>query len=132
MDDMEIKGSLTPSLSHQAVIHWHQLNGGNKGRLAAHALRLLNEAVELCIACGAERTEIAERVFKEFEKATSKNEWGGNPDDIAGECADVSLLLDVVAHYGDVCLQDARITKFEVVLKRDWYADEDGVLWRPR
>lgn len=116
------------------VLKWHTDNGGHNGRLAGHALRLLHEAVELCVAAGSDRTEIEFRVGCELDKAERKAEFS-IPVTLAiirEELADVSFLVDVLAHRtGNVDLAAERQQKLDVLDQRAWEADDDGVLWRP-
>lgn len=116
------------------VIAWHEKNGGRNGRLAGHALRLLHETIELCIACGAGLDEINERVNYEIAKAIKKKDFDSpvTIDNAREEMADVSFLLDVLAHRtGNADLTGVRETKLAVLDGREWEADNDGVLWRP-
>ena len=113
------------------IIKWHKDQGGHGGRLSGHALRLLRETVELCIASGATYKEINEATYAECIKATNRHEWGGNPDDLPQEFADVSILQEVFAHYAGIDVERAREDKFKIILDRKWSADADGVLWRP-
>ena len=118
------------------VNNWHSVNGGHFERPAGHALRLLCEVVELCIAAGAQPAELTETVQSEMVKATSKGEWLGEDDlinffTIGEEWADSAILLEVFRNYahidGDTEVED----KHQVLLGRDWEVDRDGVLWRP-
>lgn len=124
-----------PMSNSNAVIRWHTENGGhNNGRLAGHALRLLNEAVELCVACGASADEIGARVASEIAKAAGRKEFGHSVidyDEVREELVDVQFLSEVLAHHtGDVDLCIERDKKLDVLWERKWRVDRDGCLWR--
>lgn len=116
------------------VVKWHLGNGGHNGRLAGHALRLLNEAVELCVTAGASADEIGYRVAGEIAKAAARGEFD-KPVTFEGvrkELVDVQFLGDVIAaHTGGTDLEAERTEKLSILHKRAWEADADGVLWRP-
>lgn len=115
------------------IIKWHIDNGGHAERgVAPHALRLLNETVELCIASGAAYDDIIRAVTDECIKAYKNDDWGGNIKDIPQEFADVSFLLDAFKHYAKIDVEQARSDKFKILLKRDFKPDENGVLWRAK
>ena len=117
------------------VVSWHISNGGFNGRIAGHALRLLNEAVELCVACGADPVEIGERVHMEIAKARSRNELGTVQcvPTIREELADVDILSTVIAHHtGNRNLDIDCENKVSVLFQRKWTVDSDGVLWRSK
>lgn len=116
------------------VVRWHTDNGGHNGRIAGHALRLLNEAIELCVTAGADAGEIGERVAAELAKAAERGEFQEPVtfDGVRKELVDVQFLADVIAHHtGNVDTECERREKLAVLHERAWEADEDGVLWRP-
>lgn len=113
------------------IIKWHKDNGGFKGNLAAHALRLLGETLELAIAAGASEDDILDLTATEMTKAAVRHEWGGNPDDIPQEFADVSFLQELFSHYAGIDVPQARKDKFKILEEREWSPDVFGVLWRP-
>lgn len=118
----------------QRTAQWHVDAGGSKGRLAGHALRLLNEAVELCIAAGAGADEIKDRVKAELWKAFERAEIHKPVDEakVRAELADVQVCTDVLANYtGNVDLTKEREHKLVILKERQWEADSDGALWRP-
>ena len=112
------------------VRRWHEMQGGNFRQPAAHAVRLLREVVELCIASGALESQIAGAVYREIEKARRRREFGGNPLLVAGEWADCALLLDVFAGYFGIDPVEARRNKLDELWQREYRPDADGVLWR--
>lgn len=113
------------------IIKWHQEQGGCGFRLAGHALRLLNETIELCVTAGATHFEILKVVNSECNKAIDRHEFGGNISELPQEFADVSFLQEVFAYYAGINIEQAREDKFKILLDRRWRADADGVLWRP-
>lgn len=113
------------------IIKWHQEQGGNGNRLAGHALCLLNETIELCVTAGATHHEIAKVVNDECNKAHKRHEFGGDPNELPQEFADVSFLQEVFAHYANIDINQAREDKFKILLDRKWKPDNDAVLWRP-
>ena len=112
-------------------IKWHQDNGGFAGNLGGHACRLLRETVELCVAAGASMQDIDKATEAEIGKATERFEFGGNPDNLPQEFADVSILQEVFAYYAGIDVAKSRKDKYEILLGREWEPDTDGVLWRP-
>lgn len=117
------------------VRDWHRTNGGHATRPAGHALRILREVVELCVASGASRSEIYEAVAAEDDKATGRQEFGQGyiPYKALEEFIDVTLLMKVFRGYfiDEVDLLHKTRAKMEVVRNRAWEPDADGVLWRP-
>ena len=115
-----------------SVFGWHIANGGRWVRPAGHALRLLREVVELCVACGARPEEIIHAVDVELNKAMTRDELGvQNFAAIPQEWADCAILLKVFERHagilGDLVVQE----KLNVCKLRQWEPDADGVLWRP-
>ncbi len=113
------------------IIKWHKDQGGHGAKLSDHALRLLHETVELCVASGADINEIIYVVLEECQTALNKHEFGGSPENIPQELADVSFLQEILAHYANINTEQAREDKFKILLERQWEADDSGVLWRP-
>ena len=117
-----------------AAVGWHVGAGGKNVRLAGHALRLLNEAVELCVAAGARPGEIHNRVVDEIAKADGRGEFRMRVDPavVRAELVDVQILGDILAHHtGDVCTDTEYAAKLPVLAAREWEPDKDGALWRP-
>lgn len=115
------------------IIKWHIDAGGFHGRLAAHALRLLGEVIELCIALGATLKEIEDVFNRETVKACERNEFHApaSKGKIRGEFADVSFLFRLLTGYSNINIEEAEKIKFPIILHRKWEPDIDGVLWRP-
>ena len=112
------------------VMRWHRENGGRPIGMAGHALRILNEVIELCIAAGAQSADIYHVVHSELTKAFVRGDFNGERGIVDGEWADCALLLDIFAgHYG-IDSVTARRNKLDTLWERRWRADECGVLWR--
>lgn len=112
------------------VGRWHRENGGHFSRPAGHAIRLLREVVELCIASGAVADEIVAHAESEISKARERNEFGGNPSAIPGEVADVGLLLDVFAEYAGIDVNAEKRRKMDVNWTRECETGASGALYR--
>jgi len=122
--------------TQRAAVAWHVGAGGRCSRLAGHALRLLNEAVELCAAAGASPLEIETHVHAEIAKALERGEFSASgpidPYAVRKELVDVQILGDVLAHWtGGVDTEVLRAAKIMILHERDWEAAADGALWRP-
>ena len=122
--------------SKSEIMHWHRNQGGFPGSPAAHALRLLRECVELCVASGASQTDLLTAVDSEISKAARKGEFRPGKADfnaVLEEMADISLLMTVYEGYflDPPAVQWAIEKKFEICRMRHWEADASGVLWRP-
>ena len=131
---MGIKKSQEFDELQNEVMNWHKNNGGYNGSPAGHALRMLREVVELCIAAGAQPKDITTTVSDELKKEMTENfEHIGrvNISTLPYEVADVQLLLMVFAGYQQVDIMKLSKHKFEIVLERKWQVDSQGVLWRP-
>lgn len=117
------------------VQQWHSANGGHDGRAAGHALRMLRECVELCVASGATEGEIKLAVLRECQKAEDRKEFGKDLGLVGRveEFVDVQLLAIVYQGYflPERLVGNELEHKFEVCRARHWQADADGVLWRP-
>ena len=112
---------------------WHVSNGGHFAGPRGHALRLLCEVVELCIASGATPLNIMDAIRSEMAKATDKQEWDPEYDAaaVSEEWADCAILLEVFRSYAGIGADAAVRDKHRVLVERKWVADADGVLWRP-
>lgn len=114
------------------ISRWHQLNGGHFADPMAHAIRLLREVFELCIAAGANQADIYDAFTKEMVKGLDRNEFGGNREALPEEAADVGILLDIFAKYAGIDLNAEKRKKLKVLWDREWAADEGGALYRPQ
>lgn len=112
---------------------WHRDNGGFNGRLASHALKGLEEMVELCFACGADENEIIRTVTRECRKQIAKE--GQDIDaqiHVEEEYADVMITLVVLAFYAKIYNEDQAVRrKIPILEERKWAPTKDGVLVRP-
>lgn len=104
--------------------------------LRAHALKLLEEMTELCVACGAQESDILNVISTEIEKARTKNEFvkpSGvlSESAIIEEIADTSICLDIVAYHAKVNIDKAKLKKLPVLLQRKFSPNKYGVLKRP-
>lgn len=114
-----------------SVSRWHQESGGHFANPAVHAVRLLREVVELCVAAGGSNEDIAEAVHAELMKALRRGEFGGNPNAVPGEVADCSILLKVFAHYAGIDQLAETRKKLDILWDRQWQANSGGALYRP-
>lgn len=114
-----------------SVMRWHQENGGKFARPANHAVRLLREVVELCVAAGASLSEIERAAGAELDKAATRNEFGGSPDEVPQEWADCAMLLDVFAQHAGIDTHKEIRQKLDILWTRQWEADAGGALYRP-
>lgn len=117
------------------IIDWHQSRGGAGHRAAGHALRILREVVELCIASGAQVYELEDALYAEVAKALDRKEFmkTHTPAEVLEEFVDVRMLMTVFKRYFIIPrdLEAMEWSKLEVCRKRQWQPDADGVLWRP-
>lgn len=115
------------------VVRWHTENGGHFGAPGAHAVRLLREVVELCLASGARVADIQHHVATEINRQVTRPEFNpkGSPEDLPEEWADCQILLNVFAHHACIDKHKAVREKVDVLWGRQWECDADGVLWRP-
>jgi NTP pyrophosphatase (non-canonical NTP hydrolase) len=114
-------------------MEWHQANVGHPGHPAAHALKLLEEAVELCVASGASANAIISITKGEVDKAQQRQQFnrGGRPNEMAEEFSDVAICLIIAAFYARVSLDEEVLRKLPVLKKRAWAPNRDGTLRRP-
>lgn len=117
------------------VVDWHLSQGGAGHRAAGHAVRILRECVELCIASGASPIEIKQGVHAEMLKAYDRDEFSKDhgPEEALEEFVDVFFLMTVFKRYFIIPrdLEAEMWRKLEVCRGRQWQPDADGVLWRP-
>lgn len=117
------------------VIDWHLQNGGAGHRAAGHAVRILREVVELCVASGATELEIRRAVSAELYKASTRDEFSKEhtPGEVLEEFVDVRMLMAVFKRYFIIPrdLESMEWQKLAICRQRQWEPDADGVLWRP-
>jgi hypothetical protein len=121
-------------VTESEIMDWHRSRGGSGRRAAGHALRILREMVELCVASGATEGEIKMAVRRECDKANDRREFSQIPTyhKALEEFVDVRLLMTVYRNYfiPHGSLENEMRRKLDVCSGRDWQADADGVLWR--
>lgn len=110
---------------------WHEESGGNFSNPGGHAVRLLREVTELCVAAGADPEEIGLNVLAELRKAAEHGEIGGDTAAVPSEWADCAILLKVFAHYAKINGHQAIRSKLDVLWDRKWSAANSGALYRP-
>ena len=123
------------------VIAWAKNNGVHiSNGPAGHALKLLEEVTELCIASGAAWGEIQRTVHNEVLKGVNRQKFNIHPEtrhapdreEMKEEVADVSICLSMYAYFSDI-EEDAEVSnKLPVLEEREWVVNEDGVPTRPR
>lgn len=122
-------------VTESEIMDWHRSRGGSGTRAAGHALRILREVVELCVASGATEGEIKMAVRRECDKATDRREFNRIPtyQNALEEFVDVKILMIVYRNYfiPHGSLENEMRRKLDVCNGREWQADSDGVLWRP-
>lgn len=122
---------LVTTEQQRQIMYWHMSHGGFAGSLAKHALRSLHEMVELCIASGANPSDIVTAVAKEIVKATDRGEVGKfDRDKFEDEVADTLITMVVLTSYGAAAPNEAIDAKIPILKQRTWKPDEAGVLWR--
>jgi hypothetical protein len=123
------------TVTESEIMEWHRKQGGFGGRPAAHALRMLREMVELCIAAGANQLELDEAFYAEIAKAYDRQEFmkPHTLQQITEELVDVGLLAVVFRNYfiPTYTLENEMRRKLDVCKLKEWQPDADGVLWRP-
>jgi len=122
-------------VTESEIMDWHRSRGGSGTRAAGHALRILRECVELCVASGASEAEIKMAVRRECDKAEERKEFTKIPtyNGALEEFVDVKLLMTVYRNYfiSTGSLENMLRRKLDICSGREWEADADGVLWRP-
>lgn len=110
---------------------WHADSGAHFGRPAGHAVRLLREVIELCIAAGATQFEMADAMMAEVKKARERGEFGGDPSAIPEEWADCAILIEAFRKLAGIDGHIEIRRKLDVLWRREWEADPSGALYRP-
>lgn len=113
------------------VGRWHVESGAHFTGPAGHALRLLREVIELCVAAGASEKEIIDHAGAEIAKAEARGEYGGDPTAVPEEWADCAMLLDVFARHAGIDKHTEIRKKLDVLWNREWEAGASGALYRP-
>ena len=117
------------------IRRWHDVNGAHFTRPAGHALRLLREVVEFCVAAGASQDEIMVHTMEEINKALERNEFSpdGTMQELstaAEELADCQILITVFASRAGINLTHEVRHKAVILWGREWEAGKSGALYR--
>jgi hypothetical protein len=115
------------------ILNWHKRKGGFYGHPAAHALKALEEMIELCIASGALPDDVQKVVDKELVKAEQKGEVSSSPNKyrIGEEIADTVICLVICQEVSRVSCSAEIDNKLPILYEREWQPNNDGVLRRP-
>ncbi len=124
----------------RVVNQWLDRVGPNKHTLQTddlkfHALRVLHEATELCIASGASRASAFDVINDEYSKAEGRDPALSDPrwGHWVPEIGDVLGCLLILCSNYNIDIEDAFTRKFlGKVIYYDLVVDEHGVLWRRR
>lgn len=116
------------------VRKWRADNKAHNTRPAGHALKILEEVIELCYASGAHPGEIYNVFQAETEKARTREEIKQVPHmpRMQDEAADVTITVAAFVIANNIDIQDAFRKKVPILESRTWTPDNDGVLRRPR
>lgn len=117
------------------VKNWRSSNGGHNYQPHGHALKILEEVVELCLASGAAPEEILGTANTELDKGRTKGDIHPLHFDLIAvgeEIADVQICLAVAQIEYNLNTEAAIDTKIPVLESRTWAPDWRGVLRRPR
>jgi nucleoside 2-deoxyribosyltransferase len=109
---------------------WHEESGGSFTHPGGHAVRMLREVVELCVAAGADSNEIMQGVQAEIRKAQERGERA-DQNAVPIEWADCAICLKVFAHYAKINQHQVMREKLDVLWDRKWSASQGGALYRP-
>lgn len=122
------------STSQYALVEkWLQDNGAFAGRPAPHALKCLEEVVELCIASGATEAQIDQVINTELNKASKRGEIGKvSQEKMAEEAGDSTVTLAAFAIHFGLNMHSVIGMILDKLAGRTWAPDEGGVLRRPR
>lgn len=114
------------------AIEWHKETGGNSGThdkaIAGHALKALEEMIELCFACGARIDEVCKVTARQCDAQVANP---NTSEDISEEAFDTLACLAVLTHQFNIRIQAAGYAKLKVLREREWGVTTDGVLLRP-
>ncbi len=116
------------SQNKQDIAEWQDRIGARFTRPAGHALRLLHEVVELCLAAGADGKEIMQRVGYELLRG---EKGGGSAEEMRKELSDVAINVEVLNRFLGGMLDTDVAAKLVIIDVRQWELDRDGVPWRP-
>src|SRR5688500_3595462 len=111
---------LTTVWQTQWVQRWRQENGGHNKSPKHHALKALEELLELCFATGATMHYINVVLYEEQKKAWYKKEITVtyDPKRVREELADVTLCIEVCSLEYGVNVMDAVDEKIPTLEER--------------
>lgn len=124
----------------QAVGTFIDARAGRVRSPAAVAGRLLEEATELALAAGLSANDIlghvADALHNQALKATIARErtvfpsqLQGDADELAEECADVSLVLKDLCHVAHIDLAAAEAVKWDAFTNKQFRVSPKGTLY---
>lgn len=114
------------------VARWNDSFGGHYTNPAEHALKTLQEAVELALHSGAKSDEISEVVYQECCSQMAKPDWkpGYDKAKVQEEIADVCICVEKHRTFEKMDLNDVVDRKIDVLFERSWDVTPGGVLVR--
>jgi len=118
-----------------AFVYWHLNNKGHKGPdpfpCKGHALKVLGEVIELCVACGASSKEILQVVTSELCKEIEKRN-DGELKDIDEEIVDVLGTITILHYHVNgsslIKINQKAEEKIKILNSLEWEVDDNGVL----
>lgn len=116
------------------LMKWRRNSGAHFRAPWAHAMKLLEEAVELCFAMGSTIDGVRRTVEQEIAKAVYQQcVHPGRYDrqETFVELGDVAVCCAVVSYHSRLQVPAAVDACIERVQSREWAADSSGVLRRP-
>lgn len=113
-----------------SISRWHEESGGHFAKPSGHAVRLLREVTELCVAAGASTVQIADAVLAEIKKSRDRGEIGGDAAAVPKEWADCAILMKVIAAHLAIPESGVVRDKLDILWEREWEPDESGALYR--
>lgn len=115
------------------VRKWRKENGGHFANPKAHALKVLEECIELCVAAGAEHNEIISLAHNELMKERTRNPYEVfQINNVEEEIADILLCLAALVIEAKIDTYAAIDSKIPIIEQRKWTPDKNGVLRRSR
>lgn len=114
--------------TQQSIAKWaRETFPGGDDLSPAHALRMLDEAIELCLVIGCTFNEMSAHVSDAFNQSViGPNTSIPNPAYVAAELADVAICLDVMAERRGIGLRVEVDRKMAINRARRWQSNGDG------
>ena len=127
-------------LSGKTISDFIDSKGGSHRTGKSVAGRLLEEVVELALACGLSTQEITghiqDAIYNQCLKASKQSGHTvfptrliDNEPDVPGEIADVSIILKDLAHLAGVDLHSEEYRKWDKFTKKQFSVSEGGTLY---